>query len=57
MKLEDIKTGLPLVGLEPSSVATVAAVNPVGEDSVTVYYRTHDGSLKERLLAGLMKQT
>ncbi len=50
MKLEDIRPGLPLVGLEPSSVATVAAVNPVGLESVTVYYRTHDGGLKERLL-------
>lgn len=39
MKLEDIRPGLPLVGLEPYSVATVAAVDPVGLESVTVYYR------------------
>ena len=50
MKLEEVRPGLPLVGLEAASVATVAAVHPVGEDSLTVYYRTHDGSLKERLL-------
>jgi SNF2 family DNA or RNA helicase len=50
IKLEDLKPGLPLVGLEPSVVATVAAVVPIGEGAVTVYYRTPDGTTKERLL-------
>jgi superfamily II DNA or RNA helicase len=50
LKLEDLKPGLPLVGLEPSVVATVAAVVPIGEGAVTVYYRTPDGTTKERLL-------
>jgi superfamily II DNA or RNA helicase len=50
LKLEDIKPGLPLVGLEPSAVATVAAVVPIGEGSVQVFYRTPDGITKERLL-------
>ena len=49
-KLEDLKPGLPLVGLEPSVVATVAAVVPIGESSVQVFYRTPDGTTKERLL-------
>lgn len=50
LKLEDLKPGLPLVGLEPSVVATVAAVVPIGEGSVQVFYRTPDGTTKERLL-------
>jgi superfamily II DNA or RNA helicase len=50
IKLEDLKPGLPLVGLEPSVVATVAAVVPIGEGSVQVFYRTPDGITKERLL-------
>ncbi len=50
VKLEELKPGLPLVGLEPSSVATVAAVVPIGEGSVQVFYRTSDGQTRERLL-------
>ena len=50
LKLEDLKPGLPLVGLEPSVVATVAAVVAIGEGSVQVFYRTLDGTTKERLL-------
>src|SRR3954464_9591371 len=50
IKLEDLKSGLALVGLEPSVVATVAAVVPIGEGSVQVFYRTPDGTTKERLL-------
>ena len=50
IKLEELKPGLPLVGLEPSSVATVAAVVPIGDGAVQVFYRTPDGTTKERLL-------
>jgi hypothetical protein len=50
LKLEDLRPGLPLVGLEPTVVATVAAVVPIGEGSVQVFYRTPDGTTKERLL-------
>jgi SNF2 family DNA or RNA helicase len=50
VKLEDLKPGLPLVGLEPASVATVAAVVPIGDGAVQVFYRTPDGTTKERLL-------
>ncbi|MEJ7590663.1 MAG: hypothetical protein WKF77_03885 [Planctomycetaceae bacterium] len=50
LKLEDLKSGLPLVGLEPSALATVAAVVPIGDGAVQVFYRTPDGTTKERLL-------
>ena len=49
-KLENLQPGLPLVGLEPAVVATVAAVVPIGEGAVQVFYRTPDGTTKERLL-------
>ena len=50
LKLEDLKPGLPLAGLEPSALATVAAVVPIGDGAVQVFYRTPDGTTKERLL-------
>ena len=50
MKLEDLKPGLPLVGLEPLIVASIAAVVPIGDGAVQVFYRTPDGQTKERLL-------
>lgn len=50
IKLEDLRPGMPLVGLEPSSIATIAAVVPIGEGSIQVFYRTPDGATKERLL-------
>jgi hypothetical protein len=52
IKLEELKPGVPLVGLEPSSIATVAAVVPISEAAVTIHYRTIDGSTEERLLGG-----
>ena len=39
-KLEALKPGMPLVGLEPSVVATVAAVVPIGEGSVQVFFNS-----------------
>jgi len=50
LKLEDLKPGLSLIGLEPSVIATLAAVVPIGDDSMQVFYRTPDGQTKERLL-------
>ncbi len=51
MKIQDIQPGQTLQGLEPSSLATVAAVAPIGDGAVQVFYRTGDGSVKERLLS------
>lgn len=36
MRLEDLQPGLTLVGLEPTALATVAAVVPIGEGAVQV---------------------
>jgi hypothetical protein len=50
LKLEDLRPGMSLVGLEPAVVATLATIVPIAEGTVQVIYRTPDGSLKERLL-------
>jgi hypothetical protein len=50
MKLSNIQPGVPLVGLEPELVCTVVAVSPLAADTVQVFYRLPDGTLKERLL-------
>ncbi|MFC1762346.1 helicase-related protein [Planctomycetota bacterium] len=50
IKLEDLKAGTSLIGLEPSGIATISAVVPISEDSAQVIYKTADGTLKERLL-------
>jgi hypothetical protein len=49
-KLEGIKPGVSLDGLEPGLIVTVAAVSPVGEGALTVYYKRPDGALRERML-------
>jgi superfamily II DNA or RNA helicase len=50
-KLEDIKAGQSLDGVEPGLEVTVAAVIPVGDHALTVYYKLPDGTLRERLLS------
>ena len=50
MKLEDLKPGLSLVGLEPAEIATISAVVPISNDSIQVIYKTADGTLRDRLL-------
>jgi len=50
IRLEGLKTGIDLTGLEPAVVAIVVSVVPIAEGAVQVIYRTPDGSLKERLI-------
>lgn len=50
LKLEDIKNGAQIEGLTPNELATIVSVIPVGENAVTVYYKTHSGALREQLL-------
>lgn len=47
IRLEDIKPGLALEGLEPSRVVTVVAVVPLSADSIQVIYRPPEGGVKE----------
>jgi superfamily II DNA or RNA helicase len=57
MKLEDIKTGLSLAGVEPTQVVTVVATVPQGNGAVQIIYRTPDGAMKERLLLSADEST
>ena len=50
LRLEDLKTELSLVGLEPSVIATTAAVVPISDDSIQVFYLMPNSQTKERLL-------
>ena len=50
MKLESLKSGISLVGIEPTLIATVIAVVPIGDGAIQVIYKTPDGTLKDRLL-------
>lgn len=50
MRLEDIKPGSSLIGLEPSAIGTVLAVMPISEGTIQVIYKVPDGTLKDRLV-------
>ena len=50
VKLEDLKSGLALVGLERSVVTTVETIVPIGDGALQIFYRTPNGTTKERLL-------
>src|SRR5262245_56398203 len=51
MKLQEIKTGLSLSGVEPTQIVNVVATVPLGDGALQLIYRTPDGQIRERLLA------
>ena len=50
MRIEELRAGSALTGLEPTTVATIVAVVPIADGAVQVIYKTPDGTLKDRLL-------
>ncbi len=50
LKLEDIKKDAAITGIEPGQVVRVVTTEPVGDNALTVYYKTADGRLLERML-------
>lgn len=50
VKLEDLRKGAAVSGIEPDQVVRVVTTEPVGHDAVTVYYKTSAGHLRERML-------
>jgi len=50
MRIEDIKAGDSLQGIEPTTLVTVVAVVPISKDAIQLVYKTPDGTLKDRLL-------
>ncbi len=50
LKLENIKKDAVIAGLEPGQIVRIVTADPVGDDALTVYYKTPDGRLHERML-------
>ena len=50
LKLEDIKKNAAISGIEPGHVVRVVTTELVGDNALTVYYKTSDGKLLERML-------
>ncbi len=50
MKLEEIKNNTAISGIEPGAVVRIITTEPVGENAITVYYKTADGRVLERML-------
>ena len=50
MKIEEIKTGGSLQGIEPTALVIIVAVVPISLDTIQLIYKTPDGTLKDRLL-------
>ncbi len=50
LKLEEIQKNAALHGIEPWQVVRIVTTEPVGDNALTVYYKTSDGKLLERML-------
>jgi len=50
LKLEDIKKNASVVGVEPGQIVRIVTTEPVGDNALTVYYKTAEGRLLERIL-------
>lgn len=50
LKLEQIKKNAAISGIEPGHVVRIVTTEPVGDNALTVYYKTSDGKLLERML-------
>jgi superfamily II DNA or RNA helicase len=50
LRLEEIKKNVVLAGIDPSAPVRVVATEPVGENALTIVYKTASGSILERML-------
>lgn len=50
LKLEQVQKNAAISGIEPGQVVRVVTTEPVGDNALTVYYKTSDGKLQERML-------
>ncbi|WP_343293102.1 helicase-related protein [Vandammella animalimorsus] len=50
LKLEQIQKNAAISGLEPGQVVRIVTTESVGDSALTVYYKTADGALRERML-------
>ena len=50
LKLEHITKNSPVSGIEPAGIVRIVTAERVGSESLAVYYKTADGTLRERML-------
>jgi hypothetical protein len=50
LRLEDITKDAAVNGIESGQIVRIVTTGPVGENALTVYYRTADGRVKEQML-------
>ena len=50
LTLEQIQKNAAIAGIEPGQVVRIVTTEPVGDNALTVYYKTSDGKLLERML-------
>ena len=50
LRLEDIKKDAAVNGIESGQIVRIITTELVGENALTVYYRTVDGKVKEQML-------
>ena len=57
MRLDELKPGLALIGLEPTAVVTLLAVIPITDGALQIIYKMPDGTIKERMLGQADEET
>jgi superfamily II DNA or RNA helicase len=50
LKLEEIQANMFLVGIEPDQIVRIVTTEPAAKDAITVYYKSSQGPLHERML-------
>lgn len=50
MKLEEIKAGTTLKGIDPAGPVRIVSIETTSADSFTVYYKLATGEVRERML-------
>lgn len=50
MKLEELKPGAVVTGISPEGPVSVVAANAIGDNAISVFYKTADGMPSERML-------
>ncbi len=50
LKLEDLLKGAQVVGIDPAGPVAIVASDAIGEDAITVWYKSSDGVPTERML-------
>src|ERR1035441_9072170 len=50
LKLEEIKKHTAVAGIDPNAPVRIVTTEAVSDDALTVYYKTVDGAVLERML-------